>query len=341
MNSTLRETTPTSKSSTRATEPDRGDAGIVTSIVTTTLNEGENVGPLLAEIFEVMGSNDMREYRPFEVIVVDDGSTDGTRDVVEDWIENTTEVKAVYNRRAFGQSPALKAGIDRSNGEIVITMDADLQNDPHDIPALLDRLEGGYDCVNGWRKDRHDPWHKTIPSAIQTPLAKLTGPDINDFGCTLAAYNGDAIRDIDLYGEGHRYIPSRLHKLGYRVTEQVVNHRAREYGESRYGVGRLIRGFLDLAFHVYWYRYSSRPGHLFGAVGLILMTIGGAVGGHAVAMRLVFGSPLLEHLPRLVIVGGMVLFGLQLVLFGLVAEFITKLYYREEDEYRVERTLGF
>lgn len=314
----------------------------VVSVVTTTYEEEANLPTLLEELFDVFEQPEaMAEYRPYEIIVVDDPGTDGTREVIREYAEQYPEVRGIFNRRRFGQSAGLKAGIDHSRGSIVVTLDADLQNDPADIPKLLDTLEDGYDCVSGWRKDRHDSLGKKIPSRIQTPLAKLTGPDINDFGCTLKAYRGQAIRDIDLYGEGHRYIPSRLHKLGYSITEVEVNHRPRVHGESRYGIGRLLRGFADLLWHLYWVRWSSRPSHLLGVAGLVMLGVGGAVGGHATVNRLVFGAPVMEHLPRLLASVALVIVGIQLLMFSVLAEMLAKQYYQQESEYRVAEYVGF
>jgi glycosyltransferase involved in cell wall biosynthesis len=311
---------------------------VQTSVVLPTYNEKENVEPLVDELLGVF--EDEEGLCPVEVLFVDDGSTDGTRDVLLDLAEAHEEVVAVLLRRNFGQSAALAAGIDTTRGEWIVTMDADGQNDPADIPDLIETLGEGYDCVSGWRKNRHDPLSKRLPSAIQTKMAMWTGPNIHDFGCTLKAYRGDALRQIDLYGEGHRYIPSMLHKRGYRTTEQVVNHRPRTHGETKYGAKRLVRGFVDLLFQVFWNRYSTRPLHFLGGTGIALTGAGGLIGLHSVIIRYAFGQSLLTRLPRLLLAVVFILFGLQLVTFGFLAEMLTKIFYREGTPYNVESVVG-
>lgn len=309
------------------------------SVIIPVHNERENLPQLLDELDAVFLDDAMAAYQPHEVIFVEDGSTDGTADWVDGAARGNPEVAAVHLERSWGQSAALQAGFDAAQGRILVPMDGDLQNDPADIPALLETLADGYDCVSGWRRDRHDPWHKTLPSAIQTRLAKRTGPDINDFGCTLTAYTAEAIEDINLYGEGHRYIPAKLYNKGYSVTEVEVNHRPREHGESRYGVGRLVRGFVDLVFHWFWVHYSTRPLHVFGPLGFLLMGLGSSIGGVSVLQRYVFGVPLGPRTPRLILVGVLVLFGVQLFVFGVIAEMLTTLLYRDDREYRIDRVV--
>jgi len=312
-----------------------------TSIVLPVYNEAGNVAALLEELRTVIESDAMAAYRPVEVLMVDDGSTDGTRDRLRELAAENPYLGAVFLRRNFGQSAAMAAGIDHANGEFVVTMDADGQNNPADVPRLLSELdEGGYDCVSGWRRDRDDPLRKTIPSAVQTRLARWTGPDIHDFGCTLTAYRAVGLRDIDLYGEGHRYIPAKLYRRGYEITELPVDHRPREHGETKYGPSRLLKGFVDLLFHAFWTRFSTRPSHFLGGIGLLLSGVGALIGGHAVVMKYAFGESLAPHTPRLLLAVGLVLFGFQLLLFGFLAEMIVKQQYRHERPYRVQATVG-
>lgn len=318
--------------------PGDSAAGVVTSIVLPAYNEADTLGPLVSNIVEVMDAGPP-EYRPYEVLVVDDGSTDGTREQLRHAAALYEQVRGLSLGRNFGQSAALAAGFEHAKGEYIVPMDADGQNDPMDIPALLDGLDEGYDCVSGNRVDRDDPWHKTIPSAIQTWLAKATGPDIHDFGCTLKAYRADALEDIHLYGEGHRYIPAQLHKRGYAITERPVSHHPRENGASHYGAGRLLRGFVDLLFHAFWNRYSTRPLHLLGGGGLVLIALGLLVGGHAVVLKYLFEVSLLPRLPRLILTVALLFVGVQCVMFGVLAEMYTKLYYREDCEYRVAEVI--
>jgi glycosyltransferase involved in cell wall biosynthesis len=306
-----------------------------TSIVLPAYDEAATLQGLVPEILEDLGEHPA--YGPYEIVVVDDGSTDDTRAVLSGLVADYPEVTAVVFSRNFGQSAALKAGFDHADGEVIVPMDADGQNDPADVPALLAKLDEGYDCVSGWRRDRNDPLAKTLPSAIQTKLARLTGPDIHDFGCTLKAYRAAALEDIELYGEGHRYIPAKLYDRGYRIGELPVNHRPRTAGTSKYGFKRLLKGFVDLLFHVFWNRFSTRPVHFLGGLGVLSFGIGTVVGLHAVAVKYGLGRSLApELLPRLIFVVAVILFGVILIMFGFLAEMITMVYYRERTPYRIE-----
>ncbi len=307
------------------------------SVVAPAYNEAESLTPLVAELTTVC--DDLDAYQPYEIVIVNDGSTDGTAATLDDLAATHAPVRAVHLTRNHGQSAALAAGLDHARGERVVTLDADLQNDPADIPRLLRELERGYDCVSGNRADREDPLRKTVPSRIQTQLAKRTGPDIEDFGCTLKAYRADTLADVDLRGEGHRYLPSKLYAQGYRIAELDVSHREREYGETKYGAGRLLRGFVDLLFHWAWNRFGARPMHVFGGLGVLTLGIGVAIGGFSLIQRLVFGVPLAPHLPRLILVAVLVIAGLQFLVFGFLAETVVTLRFKDEQPYRVERVI--
>jgi glycosyltransferase involved in cell wall biosynthesis len=317
-----------------------GDEEVLTSVVLPAYNENGNIRPLVDEIVAVFEREEAAPYRPYEIVIVDDGSHDGTRDIVMGCATEYPQVRAVLLTRNFGQSAAISAGVEQSRGRWLVTMDADRQNNPEDVVRLLDTLRDGYDCVSGWRAERNDPPSKTIPSAIQTYLTRLTGLDIHDFGCTLKAYRANAIHDIDIYGEGHRYIPAKLHDLGYRITEVPVDHRPRVEGETKYGATRLLRGFIDLLFHVFWHRYSTRPAHFLGGLGVVFMSIGVAIGSHAIVIKYVYDVALLPKTPRLILTVALLLFGLQLLMFGFLAEMITKLYYDRARGYRVETVIG-
>lgn len=307
---------------------------VAISVVIPVYNEEQNIKSLVQEID---GELDGYEY---EVVWVEDSSTDGTVELVDNLASQKERHRAIHLSRQYGQSAALSAGFDAARNEIVVPMDGDGQNDPSDIPELVEwLLLGDWDCVSGRRADRQDPWHKTIPSAIQTRLAKLTGPDIHDFGCTLTAYRKEALDDIRVYGEGHRYIPAKLHDKGYSVTELEVNHRPREHGESRYGAGRLIRGFADLAFHWFWNGYSSRPFHLFGGAGFVIGFFGLVAGLWLTIAKYWLGQALGPNLPQLLLCVSMVLFGTLLVFFGVVLEYLGRIYYRDEREYRIDRVV--
>lgn len=313
---------------------------IQTSIVLPAYNERKNVRPLIKELLATFDDPNMTMFTPVEIIIVDDGSTDGTRDVIRDIADEVPAIQAILLRRNFGQSAALAAGIDHAAGEWIVTMDADGQNDPADVPNLLSKLTDGYDCVSGWRRDRNDPLSKSLPSKVQTRLARLTGPEIHDFGCTLKAYQAHALHDIKLYGEGHRYIPAKLYKQGYRITECPVQHHPRSEGQTKYGWTRLVRGSVDLLFHFFWNRYSTRPIHFLGGAGLVLMGVGMTIGFHAVLLKYAYGVELVPRTPRLILTVALVLFGFQLLMFGFLAEMITKLHYDGKKPYRVERVHG-
>lgn len=329
--------------SERTQQPDSQESpdwSVQTSIVLPAYNEELSVESVVESIYTVFNEMDSQPFRPAEVIVVDDGSTDGTRQVLRELATELPRFRAVFLRRNFGQSAALSAGIRLACGEFVVTMDADGQNDPTDVHRLLEELADGYDCISGWRRNRDDPISKTVPSAIQTYLAKLTGPDIHDFGCTLKAYRADALKEISLYGEGHRYIPAKLYKHGYRIGELEVTHHPRTAGETKYGAARLIRGFVDLLFHVFWNRYSTRPIHLLGGLGLLFMTSGGAIGLHAILLKYIFAVSLSpERLPRLILTIALVLFGLQLLMFGFFGEMLSKLHYEAHEPYRIDEII--
>jgi len=301
-------------------------------------NEEGSIGPLIDEL---RGAFDgLVKYRPYEIIVVDDGSADSTRETIRNLADEHSEVIGIFLSRNFGQSAALHAGIEEADGEWIVTLDADRQNDPADIPKLLNELTEGYDCVSGWRRNRDDPVTKTVPSAIQTRLARWTGPDIHDFGCTLKAYRAPALEEISLYGEGHRYIPAKLYHRGYDVTEVEVNHRPRTEGQTKYGAARLIKGFVDLLFHAFWNRFSTRPIHFLGGFGLLSFGLGTLIGVHALYLKYGLGQSLLPRLPRLMLVVALVLFGLLMIMFGFLAEMITMLHYREREAFRIESVVG-
>lgn len=302
-------------------------------------NEVENIPRLFEELEAVVADQRMADWRPVEIIWIEDGSDDGTAMLIDELAEEHAYVRAIHLRRNWGQSAALAAGMDAAAGDVVVPMDGDCQNDPRDIPRLLAQIDEGYDCVSGHRVNREDPWHKTIPSAIQTRLAKLTGPDINDFGCTLTAYRAEALEAIDLRGETHRYIPAQLYDKGYTVAEVEVRHRPREHGESRYGVGRLVRGFVDLVFHWFWVRYGSRPMHLLGGAGFGLAGLGALIGGVTIIQRFGFGVALEPKTPRLILIALLIMTGLLLVVFGFLTEMVAKLHYRDDDEYRIKRVV--
>lgn len=305
------------------------------SIVVPCYNEWTSLQGLMPEIFDAC---DEIDREPCEIILVDDGSTDGTFHKMRGEASAYESVIAVRLQDNYGQSAALAAGIDRAQGDVIIPMDGDRQNDPADIPALLSKIDDGADVVSGWRRDRDDPLRKRIPSAIQTRLATYTGPDIHDFGCTLTAYRAEAIKEVSLRGERHRYIPAQLDQLGYDVTEVEVNHRPRKFGKSSYGIGRLMRGFVDLIYHLFR-RWRARPMHIFGGLGLLTFGFGVCLGTGLVGAKYLVGYSLLSHLPALLLAVALTLFGAITFALGLITELLTELLYQNKRPYRVEKVV--
>ncbi len=308
------------------------------SVISPVYNEAKNLQRLYREISEVL--DERYDHKEWEIIFVDDGSTDKSYRVLKKLQEKDSNVKLIRFRRNFGQSAALNAGFDHAEGSIIVTTDSDLQNDPKDIPRLIEKLKEGYDCVSGWRKERKDPLMKRFPSWIQTKVSMKMGPRIHDFGCTLKAYRAEAIDHVNLYGEGHRYIPTQLHKRGFEITEIEVNHRERKHGRTKYGIFRLMKGSLDLIFNYFWNRYSVRPLHFLGSLGSIFMLIGFIIGMYRVIMKYVYGVSVLPKIAQLLLAVGLVLFGFLLVMFGFLAEMLTKIFYEERKPYVVQETRG-
>ena len=313
--------------------------GIDISVIIPTYNEEENVEKLYDELIHVLHSL-KREY---EIIFVDDRSTDGTYSRLLELHKRDPLVKIIRLRTNFGQSAAMKAGFDHAKGERIITMDADLQNDPNDIPALLAKMEDDdLDVVCGWRYDRQDPMMKRFFSNISNRLRTfLTQETIHDSGCTLRAYKKECINDIELYGELHRYIPAILFWKGYHVGEVKTHHRDRLYGQSKYNWKRIFKGFLDLLVITFWQKYSTRPMHIFGGVGIILGLIGFIISFYLVIERLFFGMSLSDR--PLFIVGIMlVVIGVQFFAFGILADIMMKLYHdgKGRKNYLVEQIIG-
>lgn len=245
------------------------------SIVIPVFNEEENVKKLYSELKEVLDKIDYTS----EIIFVDDGSTDSTRNLLEEISKNDNRIKLLFFSRNYGQTPAISAGIEHSSGDIVITIDADLQNDPADIPVLLKKIEEGYDVVSGWRKNRKDPFFtRKLPSYIaNTIISKLTGVKLHDYGCTLKAYKSDIIKKFAIYGEMHRFLPAYCSWQGGKITEVVVNHRPRLYGKSKYGINRTLKVILDLIVVKFLLSYLTKPIYVFGGIGILMFILGTAI----------------------------------------------------------------
>lgn len=309
------------------------------SIVIPFLNEEPNLKPLCDELKQALDPL-AKEY---EVIFIDDGSTDSGVQVLEDMRSEMPQIKVVSFRRNFGQTAAMVAGLDYAEGDIVVTLDADRQNDPADIPTLVAKIEEGYDMVCGWRFDRQDTYlSRKLPSMLANKLiSSITDVNLHDYGCTLKAMRKDLAKRVTLYGEMHRFIPAVASGVGAKMAEVKVNHRARTAGESKYGISRTFRVILDLITVKFLLRFHSRPLHFFGMPGLVLGGIGGALITYLTIARLFFGMPLSDR-PLLIFAFMSVIIGLQFILFGLIGEMQTRTYYESQNKpiYHVRSTIG-
>jgi glycosyltransferase involved in cell wall biosynthesis len=301
------------------------------SVVVPVFDEQENIPPLYVKITEVMDALN----EPYEIVFVDDGSHDQSFKVLSEIYESDRRVHVIRLRRNFGQTPALKAGFDFARGEVVITLDADLQNDPEDITRLLAKLDEGYDIVSGWRKDRKDPWlTRRLPSRLANwIMARLTRIPLHDFGATLKAYRRDVIQDLPLYGELHRFIPALASWSGARITELVIRHHPRGTGKSKYGLSRTIRVVLDFVGVKFLLDYSTKPLQLFGLFGLLCSAIGGVIGLYLVYLKLVLHeSVFMEHGPLLLLSMALIISGIQFLSIGLLGEMLARTYFESQDK---------
>jgi glycosyltransferase involved in cell wall biosynthesis len=320
--------------------PRQTDGFRLISVVIPVYNEADNVEPLCEELHRVLEQSGLE----FEVLFCDDGSTDGTPSRVRALLERYPRVRLASLRRHMGQTAALSAGFDLARGDVIVTMDGDLQNDPADIPRLLATLKEGYDVVSGWRHDRKDPWlRRRLPSQLANRLISwLSGVPLHDYGCTLKAYRAEILRGIRLYGEMHRFIPIYAAWQGARLTELVVQHRSRRRGQSKYGMGRTFRVVLDLALLKFLDRYAQRPMHLFGGFGWWSFAAGILSFGAAVYFKMAklgwlqrlgitpeHGKDFVETpLPLLVVL--FFLAGILSILMGLLAEMVMRTYYESQ-----------
>ncbi len=294
------------------------------SVVVPFYDEEENIEPLYERLSIALN----KLNRDYKIIFVDDGSTDNTLKNMLRARKKDSRVEIIKFRKNFGQSAALKAGFDHADGDIVISMDGDMQNDPEDIPKLIEIIESeDYDVVCGWRADRKDPLLKKIFSKLANLVRRnITSEFIHDSGCTFRAYRNGCVKSLDLYGETHRYIPAMLLWRGYRIGEVKVKHNSRKYGKTKYGWQRLFKGFLDLIVITFWQKYSVRPIHIFGGLGLALSFLGMMIGGYLGIQRVFFGSGLSER-PLFLLAILMVIIGIQFIVSGIMADIMLKVYY--------------
>lgn len=296
------------------------------SIIIPVYNENESLPILYGKLVEVLTGIGM----VWEIVFVDDGSTDGSSRTLVGLQEQDARVVVVVQRRNFGKSLALTAGFEVAQGEIIITMDGDLQDEPAEIPTLLAKLNEGYDVVTGWKKTRQDPLSKRIPSRIANrTTALMTGLNLNDMNSGFKVYRRDCIQRLTLYGDLHRYIPVLAHYAGFRVTEVPVVHHKRQFGKSKYGVGRLVRGGLDLLTVLFLNQYGRRPLHLFGSTGAVLLLAGFAI-NFMLTLEWLAGARNLSDRPLLTLGVLLMLMGIQLLTMGLVAELLVSFIQRSE-----------
>ncbi|MCS7311333.1 MAG: glycosyltransferase family 2 protein [Acidobacteria bacterium] len=312
------------------------------SVVIPFYNEETNVAPVLNELLEVLDGLRARRGWTFEVLCVDDGSSDGTLAEVLAFVRRRPEVRALQFGVNYGQTAALSAGFHQARGEWVVTMDGDGQNDPQDIPRLLDMMEqSDYDVISGWRKDRKDPWlTRRLPSRVANALiSHITGVRLRDYGCTLKVYRRELLQDLHLYGEMHRFIPALARWLGARIAEVPVRHRPRTRGTSKYGLSRVFRVLLDLLVVKFLLHYSTRPIHFFGTVGIGVAVLGWIALAWVVALKL--WDPVTYRINRnpLLYVGlTFEMIACQLILMGLLGEMLVRIYHETQRKpiYRIK-----
>lgn len=294
------------------------------SVVVPLYDEEENVDPMMGELLDVLDGLDLSS----EVVLVDDGSRDQTAALARHWCELDPRVRLIEFRRNFGQTAALVAGFDHARGRAVVAMDGDQQNDPHDIPRLLAKLDEGYDVVSGWRRDRQDALLlRKVPSmAANRLISRVTGTRLHDYGCTLKAYRGDMVRHLRLYGDQHRFIPALSQIVGARVTELPVNHRPRVRGHSKYGISRTLRVMLDLLTVKFLISYFGRPMRLFGSIGFVSIALGSVILLYLLGEKVVLGHALGDR-PLLMLGMLLMVVGVQFLSLGILGELIIRVYH--------------
>ena len=286
------------------------------SFVIPVYNEDQSLKQLYSEIIENIGD------RKYEIIFVDDGSTDRSFDIMQELAKEDKNVKIIRFRKNFGKAVGLQLGFDSATGDIIFTMDADLQDDATEIPSFIKKLDEGYDLVTGWKKKRKDPISKTWPSKLFNSIVSSSfGLKLHDFNCGFKAYRKEVIKEVDIYGEMHRYIPALAHAKGFKVAEIPVHHRSRKFGKSKYGAERYLRGFLDLLTVKLVTGYIHSPLYLFGRIGSTFSLAGILIGLYLTIMKYGFGQPLYNR-PLLYLSTLLIILGLQFFSIGLLGELI-------------------
>ena len=287
------------------------------SIVIPIFNEKDSINQLYNEI---INSLNIRDY---EIIFIDDGSTDGSSEIVQELIQNNEKVNLIQFYRNYGKSAALSEGFKHSEGDYVVTMDADLQDDPTEIENLINKLEQGFDVVSGWKKNRKDPLSKRLPSKLFNFITRIfTSVKIHDFNCGLKIYKKSVIKTLDIYGGRHRYIPALAGQKKFKVSEIIVNHRSRKHGVTKYGGRRFFHGFFDLISVLFLSRYIQSPLYFFGQLGLFAFLFGFGIEGYVLYLKYMLGEPFAKHFALLMLGVLLIVIGIQFFSIGLIGEMI-------------------
>lgn len=310
------------------------------SVVIPIYNEEENIPALHEQVSRALGESGL----DYELILVDDGSSDRSFSILGEIAQKDSRVKVIRFRRNFGQTAAMAAGFDAASGRVVVPMDGDLQNDPSDIVRLLAKIDEGYDVVSGWRKDRQDTFiNRKLPSMIANGLiSRLTGVHLHDYGCTLKAYRKEVLEGINLYGEMHRFVPALASQVGAKVAEMPVKHHPRLYGKSKYGISRTMRVILDLMTVKFLLHYSTKPIQLFGKWGVYTLFAGFLSGSATIYMKF-FERMNMNRNPLLILTAFLIFMGVQFIVLGLLGELNARTYYEAQGKpiYVVREKLNF
>ena len=300
------------------------------SIIIPLFNEEHSLRELYIQI-----NKSVKKYNDYEIVFIDDGSSDKSKNIVQSLIDSDPKVKLISFFRNFGKSAALSEGFKYASGDVIITMDADLQDDPNEIPALINKLNEGYDLVSGWKKKRFDPWTKTFPSKIFNFVTRiLTGVKIHDFNCGLKAYRNSVVKSIEVFGGRHRYIPALAGQKNFSVTEIEVNHRPRVHGETKYGGSRMFHGFFDLLTILFLNKYTQQPLHFFGAIGIITFSIGFFIQMIVLYYKFILLEPFSKHIALLLLGIVFIIIGIQFFSIGLLGEIMAR--HSQGKEHRVK-----
>ncbi len=304
------------------------------SVIIPVYNEVESLRELHGELTTILSVNDQNE-----LIFVDDGSSDGSLDILNELALKDRHIKVVELFRNYGKGVALAEGFKMSSGDYVVTLDADLQDDPSEIQNLITKLEEGYDLVSGWKKTRHDPWTKRWPSKLANFVTRMiTGIKIHDMNCGLKIYRKNVVKSLEIYGGRHRYIPALAGQKKFKVTEIIVNHRPRKFGETKYGGSRFFHGFFDLLTILFLNRYIQQPLHLFGMIGIIFAAIGIGVEGYILYLKYGLMESFQKHIALLVFGVMLIIIGIQFITQGLLGELIVRS--QQSQEGRVKRIIS-